>query len=218
MYLIGERFNQIKIMKNASSLFLTLVSYLVVMGAILFLLFMAIPLSLKAQTNADMVTTNTAVTNATAPATAAVPPVPPTYTNHRDDHDDLGFGKTMVAVVPVLSSFIMPIAIVAVVFYFKHRRNRLEHETVQMMIEKGLPVTPEIIAALKGKGDQDKNSGRTGHTRSPLLAGLILAGIGIGVIAVAGKPGLIVLFIGVAFLVVWFVEGRKQNDKQPPQA
>jgi hypothetical protein len=46
---------------------------------------------------------------------------------------------------------------------------------------------------------------------------LILAGIGIGVIAVAGKPGLIVMFIGVAFLIVWFLESKRQNDQQPPK-
>ena len=45
--------------------------------------------------------------------------------------------------------FFFTIAFVAVIFYFKHRRNRLTHETVRMMIEKGVPVTPEIIAALE---------------------------------------------------------------------
>ncbi len=212
-------------MKNTSSLFLTLVSYLILLAAILFMLFAAIPTSLKAQTNADMVATNTAVTNASVanvamPVAATVPPVPPVlpaYNDHRDDHAGLGFGKTLVAVVPVISPFILPIAIVAVVFFFKYRRNRLEHETVRLMIEKGAPVTPEIIAALKGRDNRDKDGGRTGGKTGLLLAGLILAGIGIGVIAVAGKPGLIVMFIGVAFLIVWFVEGRKQNDQQPPK-
>ena len=50
-------------MKNTSSLFLTLVSYLIMLATIFFLLFAVMPPSLKAQTNADMVATNTAATN-----------------------------------------------------------------------------------------------------------------------------------------------------------
>jgi hypothetical protein len=32
-----------------------------------------------------------------------------------------------------------------------------------------------------------------------------------------GSGGWIVLFIGVAFLIVWFVERRDKNDEQPPK-
>lgn len=209
-------------MKNTSSLFLTLVSYLIMLTAILFLLFAAMPLPLKAQTNADMVATNTAATNAavtnvTAPATTTMPPVPPAPPApafHMDRDNGLSLGNTVVAIMP----FIFSVAIIAIVYSFKYRRNKLEHETVRMMIEKGQPATPEIIAALKGKSIWDKAGGRTGGKTGLLLAGLILAGIGIGVIAAVGKQGLIVLLIGAAFLVVWFVEGRKSNDQQPPKA
>jgi preprotein translocase subunit YajC len=208
-------------MKNTSSLFLTLVSYLIMLAAILFMLFAAIPMSLKAQTNADMVATNTAVTNAaiTNVAAAAVeapqaPQAPSVHVDRRGAHGDgLGLGNTIVATMP----FIFPVAIIAVIFYFKHRRNMMAHDTLRMMIEKGVPVTPEVIAALRGRNGQDKDGSRTGGKTGLLLAGLILTGIGIGVIAVAGKPGLIVMFIGVAFLIVWFIEGRKQNDQQPPK-
>ncbi|HEY1489993.1 MAG TPA: DUF6249 domain-containing protein [Verrucomicrobiae bacterium] len=211
-------------MKNTSSLLLTLVSYLIVLSTILFMLFAAIPVSLKAQTNTDMVTTNSAATNivgiavATNNSPAAVVaeakkplPVQIDYSGNRGD--GLGFGKTLVAIMP----FAFPVAIMAVIFYFKHRRNTLAHDTLRLMIEKGVPVTPEVIAALKGKDGQDKSGGPAGGKTGLLLAGLILAGIGIGVIAVAGKPGLIVMFIGVAFLIVWFLESKRQNDQQPPK-
>jgi hypothetical protein len=217
-------------MKNTSSLLLTLVSYLIMLATILFLMFAVIPPSLKAQTNAEMVATNAAVTNAIAALTTTNPPVAasnhvknnPAAQNENSSghHEDLGFGTTLVGIMPFvvgIMPFIFPVAIIAVIFFFKHRRNKLAHETLRIMIEKGAPVTPEVIAALRGKDGQDKNGSPTGGKTGLLLAGLILAGVGIGVIAVAGKPGLIVLFIGVAFLVVWLVERKNNNDAQPPK-
>jgi hypothetical protein len=205
-------------MKNTSSVLLTLVSYLIMLAAILFMLFMAIPIPLKAQTNMDIVITNTAATNAavtnvTVLAAATEPPVSPAYHEHRNGHGGMDLGQTIVAIMP----FLFSIGIIAVVFYFKHRRNKLAHDTLRMMLEKGVPVTPEIIAALRSKTGQGKDDGLPGSKTGLLLAGLILAGIGIGIIAVAGKPGLIVMFIGVAFLIVWFLESKKQNDQQPPK-
>jgi len=217
-------------MKNTSSLLLTLVSYLIMLATIIFMLLAVMPPSLKAQTNADMVTTDTAgmntnviltETNHPAAATNHVHNNPTVQNMNAGGHSDgLGFVTTLVGIMPFvvgIMPFIFPVAIIAVIFYFKHRRNVLAHETLRMMIEKGAPVTPEVIAALKGKDSHDRGGSPAGGKTGLLLAGLILAGIGIGVIAVAGKPGLIVMFIGVAFLIVWFVEGRKQNDQQPPQ-
>jgi hypothetical protein len=191
---------------------------LITLATILFLLFAVMPPSLKAQTTADMAATNTAVTNATvtnvtaaaveAPQAPAVRIEPPAFNN-----DSFSFGKTLVAIMP----FIFTVAFLAVIFYFKHRRNKLAHETVRMMIEKGVPVTPEIIASLQNKNCYEKYGVRAKDKTGLLLTGLILAGVGIGVIAVAGKPGLIVMFIGVAFLIVWFMESKKQNDQQPPK-
>jgi preprotein translocase subunit YajC len=158
--------------------------------------------------------TNAAVTNVTVSAAVEAPQAPPVHVDHRGAHGDgMGLGNTIVATMP----FIFPVAIIAVIFYFKHRRNKMAHDTLRIMIEKGVPVTPEVITALRGKDGHDKSDNPAGGKTGLLLAGLILAGIGIGVIAVAGKPGLIVMFIGVAFLIVWFLESKKQNDQQPPK-
>lgn len=103
--------------------------------------------------------------------------------------------------------FATPVAIVVAVLYFLHRRNKLAHESLCTMIEKGVSVTPELIAGLKSKGKNDKEV----RTVRYLLPGLILVGFGIGVMVHAGKPGLSILLMGVAFLIVWLVE-RKKND------
>jgi hypothetical protein len=133
-----------------------------------------------------------------------------------------GFAMTLKYLIPIISVicvFGMPVAIILVAGYFHHRRNRLAHETIRAMIEKGMPVTPELVAELKGQHQRDGTHGRS-RGRS-LFPGLVLAGIG-GALLIGGhggdhKAGLIVLFIGIAFLVAWLVERQNQNNTQPPK-
>jgi Domain of unknown function (DUF6249) len=117
----------------------------------------------------------------------------------------------VVGLVAVVLGISLPVAIVGLVLYFGHRRNRMVHETVRAMVEKGVPVTPELVAGLGAK------EAKAVRPRSDLRKGLILTGVGVGLVMFLGKPGWIVLFIGVAFLVVWLVERKNQNGVQPPQ-
>lgn len=169
-----------------------------------------------AQTNADAVLT-------AAPTNAAqvLPPVnvgnaPPNTQASRDSHVDI---------VAIMSSFGMPVLIVGMALFFKFRKDRLAHETVRAMIEKGVPITPELLAQLKNRDPEDdkpKDGSRY------LLPGLICGGVGAGLLissrmggsGIQGLPpaaGWIVLFIGVAFLIVWIVEKNNKNDAQPPR-
>jgi hypothetical protein len=84
------------------------------------------------------------------------------------------------------------------------------HETLRAMIDKGMPITPELMAGLKTK--ETKN-----QPRNDLRNGLILTGVGIGVVMIFGKIGCIALFLGVAFLIASLVEKRNKNGKQPPK-
>jgi len=136
----------------------------------------------------------------------------------------LGPGKTLVALAAVVAPFVSVfgggVVIVAIMFYTIHRRNKLVHENLRAMIEKGMPITPEIVASLKSRGisghtevKMESEGTRTKH----LLPALILIGVGFGVMTFTAKAGFIVLLIGVAFLIVWAVE-RKQNGRaQPPK-
>ncbi len=118
----------------------------------------------------------------------------------------------------IFGSFGLPVAMVAIVFYFHHRRNKLAHETLRMMIEKGMPITPELVAELRSK--RLFGTGQNPTRRSGLFPGLVLTGIGTALL-ISGhgdtKAGYIVLFIGVAFLVTWLVERQNQNNTQPPR-
>jgi Flp pilus assembly protein TadB len=136
-----------------------------------------------------------------------------------------GLPAVLALLIPIfatLAPFVMIIAIVAIIFYFKHRRNKMVHETLQALIEKGVPVTPELIAQLRNKPSRSPNqlgqqSVQSRHRR--LLPGLVLIGVGTAFLISHGyhSNGWIVLFIGVAFLIVWFVERRDRNNDQPPK-
>jgi hypothetical protein len=159
----------------------------------------------------------------------------------------------LVALVSVAAPFIfafsLPVVIIAIVFVSRHRRNKMVHETVRAMIDKGMPVTPEVLAGLGGKhtyggyppgkpgagnpADQAFPPRQRSRNRH-LLPALILIGVGLALTGMhpwhAGTGGQIVLFIGVAFLIVWLVDKnqdrnyernvnteRKQDNDQPPK-
>jgi len=105
--------------------------------------------------------------------------------------------------VAVLGFFGMVTAIIGIIAHFNDRRNRRLHETLRAMIEKGAAIPPELIA-------------RPDRTRRPggdLRRGLVLAAFGIGVMTLAVKIGLILLFIGLGFLIVWLVEKNNRNNE-----
>jgi hypothetical protein len=130
---------------------------------------------------------------------------------------------TLVPIVAILSVFGVPVAIIGLVFYFRYRRNKMVHETMRAMIEKGMPITPELIAQLRNRPSGSSNQPGRSRQRH-LLPGLILTGVGTALLITNlggnsgdGKLGWIVLFMGVAFLIVWFVERRDKNGDQPPK-
>ena len=192
------------IMRNTTSPLLTLISYLIMLGTVLVLLFAAMPTTLRAQTNLPAETNLSNVPSGGAKAMQSEPTPMQWYAGP-------GFGNTLISIMP----FVFPVAIIAVVFYTAHRRNKLAHETLRLMIEKGVPVTPELIASLNIRNKKQDGNPQIRY----LLPGLILAGVGTGMIAtMVGKPGLIVLLIGVAFLIVWLVERKRKSDAQPPES
>jgi Domain of unknown function (DUF6249) len=201
-------------------MFSALVSYLAILGTILFLLSTAFPLPLRAQTNAN---DGNATNNIAAASTNETPDVRisgtginvggrnpvdinvPTEWHH--EH-----GVDVVGLVAVVAGCSVPVAIVMVFSYFNHRRNKMLHETLRAMVEKGVPIPPELIS-----NQMSAREGQAGRPRNDLRNGLILAGVGIGVVMLAGKAGWIILFVGVAFLIASMVENRNKNDTQPPK-
>lgn len=118
---------------------------------------------------------------------------------------DAGAIGAMIPIVAIV--FGIGIAIIGVVTSHKEkvRRHELRHAERLSAMERGLEPPPELT--------DEKERPR------PLLTGMILVGVGAGVFIaleeVAGdgveKFGLIPGFIGIAYLLYWFFQGRKEG-------
>jgi hypothetical protein len=112
----------------------------------------------------------------------------------------------VVGIVGVVFGCTVPIAIVAIIFYFRHRRLKMHHETIRAMIEKGMPIPPEMAAGTRSDHPLGNTDVRPG--RNDFRGGLILVAVGSALLMIAGKVGWILVFIGAARLVIWLVEDR----------
>jgi hypothetical protein len=120
--------------------------------------------------------------------------------------------STVGETVQWLAVIALPVGIVAIVLTFRHRRQKLAHETMRLMIEKGLPVPTELI----------NPPSPAKPPKSDLRRGLIWLAIGIGLTILLLKTfedsglwalGLIPAFIGVAYLLCW-VNGLAQERRE----
>jgi hypothetical protein len=111
---------------------------------------------------------------------------------------------TAVAIFGMLVSFGLPVLIVALALNYKSKRDRMIHDTIARLAEKGLPVPPELLAHTPhSPGNRD------------LRSGLILIAVGVGLMIFfeqVGKTawaiGLIPGLIGVAFILSWYIDRR----------
>ena len=142
------------------------------------------------------------------------------------DHDegDLDLGKSHedipAMVIPLvgivfLTIFGAPVLIVGLILYFSFSKSRALHRTVRMMVEKGQPVPESLL-----------NPPPAQRQRSDVRRGVVLAMIGIGVMAFLGAAsdweggawtlGLIPFLIGVGYLLVWKLDTKKDNPPPVP--
>lgn len=140
---------------------------------------------------------------------------PPAQVRHRRS-DDWGNAHFSPLSLPI-AGMIMVVFIVAIGAISRHQREKMLHETLRTMVEKGQPVSSDLITQLGSRHYGDRsNRRRSGR----LLPGLICTGIGTAFIIRDGwhsTAGLILLFIGAAFLIVWLLERNQNGDQQPPK-
>ncbi|HEY2952605.1 MAG TPA: DUF6249 domain-containing protein [Verrucomicrobiae bacterium] len=128
---------------------------------------------------------------------------------------DIGWGSRvgpLIPIVSILAVFGMPVAIIGLLLYFRHRRNKMLHETLRAMVEKGVPIPPELIS---GPGMASTGSNEMRRGINDLRNGLILVGIGGGVFLLAGMAGFIPLFIGIAMIVAWLITNKGRKNQSP---
>jgi hypothetical protein len=133
-------------------------------------------------------------------------------TDREKSHDDIPEFVIPIVAITMLTIFGAPVLIVGLIMYFSFSRSRALHRTVRMMVEKGQPV-PEALL----------NPPPAQRQRSDMRRGIVLTmiGLGIGIFLAATDSGgsswtlgIIPFLIGVGYLLVWRLEGRKDNP--PP--
>jgi hypothetical protein len=143
------------------------------------------------------------------------------HLNVSTDDDAVGHDSDVPwLVIPIvtivfLTIFGTPILIVAVILYFSFSKTRALHRTVRMMVEKGQPV-PEALL----------NPPPAQRQRSDMRRGVVLAMVGLGLMLFfaavndweggAWSIGLIPFLIGAGYLLVWKLEGKKDNVPPVP--
>jgi hypothetical protein len=110
--------------------------------------------------------------------------------------------EAVIAFTSIVASFGLPLGLVAIILYYKHRKLRMTHETIARLAEKGLPVPPELLQP-------------PGRTYAGLRGGLMLVGLGVALAAFFAQIrgpwsiGLIPGLIGAGLIVAWAIESRR---------
>ena len=115
----------------------------------------------------------------------------------------------IIAMMAVILVFGTPVIIVIAILMHRARRTQRIHETVLRLAEKGLPIPPDLFV---DKPPEDM--------RSSLHKGVVLIAVGLGLTIffltlpernVPWGVGMIPLLIGVGYMIVWWLENRKEN-------
>jgi hypothetical protein len=125
------------------------------------------------------------------------------------------FVPAIVGIV-MLSIFGAPVLIVGLIMYFGFSRNRMMHKTIRMMVEKGQEVPAALLAPPPAAVRQ----------RSDMRRGVVLVMVGIGLMLFFAAVndweggswaiGVIPFVIGLGYLLVWKLEGKKDNPPALP--
>ena len=115
--------------------------------------------------------------------------------------------------IPIIA-ILMPLAIVFIALSFAHKHQERRHQTVVNLLEKGLPVPPELLR------------GAPRREGSALMRALTLVGVGVGLsgflFAMFGlwmgiwAAGLIPFAIGVAQLIALKLEPQRREPLETP--
>ena len=130
--------------------------------------------------------------------------------------DERDMGELMaIPIVGIVFTtlFGAPVLIVAVIMLMNYLKTRSLHRTVRTMVEKGQPVPAALFLPPAQR------------VRSDLRRGIVLitVGLGLAVCLAANDPGdaswslgVIPFLIGVGYLIVWKLEGKKDNPPPVP--
>ena len=142
-------------------------------------------------------------------------------TGDKDEDADLEKMRDFIAIpivaIVFLSIFGAPVLIVATIGIVALIGNRMRQRTIRMMVEKGQPVPAELLAP----------EVRRVRRRSDVRRGVIWTMVGLGLMVWLAAVndweggvwsfGLIPFLIGLGYLIVWKLEGKKEIPPPPPR-
>jgi hypothetical protein len=141
--------------------------------------------------------------------------VPGVVTNANEHRLELHPDSLVQDLVPIVL-FVVIAVTYCVKYYFAHRSRQDVQNTVRAALERGDPLTPELLDRLVQPPAPKRTDLRRG------VVGVCL-GIGIGVFGlVLGEPeavrpmlavGMVPVLLGVAYLVLWRLGGHSNGNK-----
>jgi Domain of unknown function (DUF6249) len=136
--------------------------------------------------------------------------------DHEKSSEDIPAMVIPLVGIVFLTIFGAPVLIVAVIGITALIGSRMRQRTIRMMVEKGQPVPAELLAP----------EVRSVRRRSDVRRGVVWTMVGLGLMvwlaAVndweggAWSFGLIPFLIGLGYLIVWKLEGKKDIPPPPP--
>jgi hypothetical protein len=138
----------------------------------------------------------------------------------KDDDADLNEMRNLIAIpivaIVFLSIFGAPVLIVLTIGMFALIGSRMRQRTIRMMVEKGQPVPAELLAP----------EIRRVRRRSDVRRGVVWTMVGLGLMIWLAAVndweggvwsfGLIPFLIGLGYLIIWKLEGKKDIPPPPP--
>jgi len=142
-------------------------------------------------------------------------------------HSEPGLAFMVVAIVALV--FLSPVLAIALILWYRMRKARMLNETMLRLAEKGVVPPAEALGALAGNPSaamaaapsaapiyEQAKQIRRRAAWSDLRKGVLLGGVGLGLaiwgVLDDGTPnglGLVLLFVGIGYIVLWWFEDRQ---------
>jgi hypothetical protein len=142
-------------------------------------------------------------------------------------HNEPAIAFMIVGIVAIV--FLSPVLAIALILWYRMRKNRMLNETMLKLAEKGVVPPAEALGALAGNPSsvaaavpatapiyEQAKQIRRRAAWSDLRKGVIMGGIGLGLTLYsmfddrsANGLGLVLLFVGAGYIVLWWFEERQ---------
>ena len=142
-------------------------------------------------------------------------------------HTEPGLAFMVVSIVALV--FLSPVLAIALILWYRMRKARMLNETMLKLAEKGVVPPAEALGALAGNESAAMSAApsaapiyeqakqiRRRAAWSDLRKGVLLGGFGLGLavwgVLDDGTPnglGLVLLFVGIGYIVLWWFEDRQ---------